>query len=746
MNPTDQDSSGQGLPQSPEELQDAEKAQREADEKILKVARQRFDLCAKAEEEFRDLALEDIKFSLGDQWPANIQQDRNSDKRPCLTINKIPQYIQQITNDQRQNRPAIKVHPVGNGAEKETAKILQGLIRHIEYNSDADVAYDTAFDFAARGGIGYWRVTTGYVSPDSFDQELYIERIKNNFSVYLDPGCKKPDGSDSGYGFICDWMPKAQYQDEFPDSEMATAEWSQVGNRAPAWFKDGAIQISEYFYKEYRDEKIHLLNTGKTVKDKDLEEYLNANAEAQIAANKQALMDNQPPPVQEEVKVVKTRIAKVPRIVHLKINGVEILERTTFPGKFIPIVPVLGTEVYVDGKRTIEGLVRHAKDPQRMYNYWKSAQTEAIALAPRAPFIGAEGQFQGHEKQWKEANIKNHPYLQYKPKALGGVPLPPPQRQTFEPAIQAITEAAAGTADDLKATTGMWDPTLGRNQSDQSGIAIQRLTNQSQTGNYHFTDNLNRGLKHTGRILIWAIPEIYDAERTQRIIKEDDSQTIVELNKEHLDENGKKVLYAMDVGTYDVTVDVGPSFATKRQEAAASMLDFTKHLPPNLAAAIADLVAKNMDWNGSQDIADRLRKMLPPNLQADMAAAGGQVKNLPPQVKQQLEQMDALVQKLQQEVHEQAHIIETKQVESQSRERIAMIQAQTELIKTEATLGSQGDLEVLRQEVGLINRKLDFVQSPQIPGEGPGAQGAGEPEPQPPTGGAAPGQPMETSP
>lgn len=736
----DQDSSAQAL--SPEELkaqQEAQAAQKAADDETLKLAKARFDFCMDAELETRQDALDDTEFSIGNQWDMTIRQQRQTDNRPCITVNRMPQFIQQIVNDHRQNRPSVRVHPTGGGATEPTAKIFGGLIRNIEYESNADIAYDTGMDGAARGGFGYWRVAVRYARPESFDRALYIERIKNPASVCLDPNCKQPDGSDAEYGFIIEWYDKASYKDKWPDSELASMDWKMVGNRAPIWMRDGSCLVAEYFFKKYTEKKIHLLSTGETVADEDLKDRLAQIKQAQSAAAQMAAFDQQQAPEQEEVTVVESRIAKVPTIAHLTLNGIEILERTTFPGRYIPIVPMLGNEVWVNGKRKLESIVRHAKDSQKMYNYWKSAQTEAIALAPRAPFIAAKGQIKGFEKLWETANTKNHAYLPYNPKDIGGQPIPPPQRQAFEPAIQAITMAAAGTQDDMKATTGMWDPALGMNQGDQSGIAIQRLNRQSQTGNFHFQDNMNRALRQTGRILVSAIPEVYDGERTQRIIQEDDQHVLVELNKWHVDDKGNRIIYAMDVGSYDVTIDAGPSFATKRQEAAASMMEVTKSFPPIFQAA-GDIMVRSMDWPSAQEVADRLRKANPLAQEDDKLG-----KNLPPAVRQQMDQMAAMIQSLQKETGELTHIIETKQIEFEQKKQLALLDAQVQLLKTEAQEGSKADLEVLRHEVAILQTHLKAIyESNKNPGgQGTGGSSAGEPAPEPPTGGAAPGTPME---
>lgn len=695
-----------------------------ADDEILKRAREFLETATESENEIRRLALEDIEFSIGKQWPDNIQQERNNDGRPCLVINRVQQFVQQVSNDQRQNRPCINVHPVGDGADEDTAEVIQGLIRHIEYNSNAEVAYDRAFDSAVRGGFGFWRVVTDFVSPTSFDQEIYIKSIRNAFSVYLDPKAQEPDGSDADEGSISEWLTKDEFTRKYPDAELSSADgWESVGDRMPLWMRDGSVRVAEYFYKEWVDEPIHMLSTGETVQDKDLQGRLSQAYQAGIQAT-----------------VVKTRDSKVPRVRWIKMNGVEILDRGDWAGKYIPIIPMYGNEVHSDGKKTLEGIVRHAKDPQRMLNYWKSAETETIALAPRAPYIVAEGQLEGYEQQWQSANRRNHPFLYYKPTALNGTPNQTPARQAYEPPVQAISQAARFAADDLKATTGIYDPSLGAGPADTSGIAIQKRNVQAQTSNFHFIDNLTRAIRHTGRILVDLIPSIYDTERTSRIIAEDGTHKMVRLNQPHKGDDGQEVIYDLDAGTYDVTMDVGPSFASKRQEAATSMQSLAQSYPDIMKVA-GDLFVKNMDWPGAQEISERIKKTLPPGLADDQGK-----QQIPPQAQAQMQQMSTMINQLTGHLQQATQEIAMKRFDLEHRERVEMAKINADIEINLAKLGAQGAVEALKQEVGVLRHQMElsgmgqpFEQDPKAAGGQPAAQ------PQQPTGGQPPGQPMGAS-
>lgn len=649
-----------------------ESKKKSSHEDLLATARKRFELAEEAEKEMRLQGLEDLKFRSGEQWPQTVKMERDLDGRPCLTINRTPQFIRQVTNDQRQNRPSIKVHPVDDLADVDTARIYQGLIRHIEYNSDAETAFDTAFEGAAIMGFGYFRVITDYVSPVSFEQEILVKRIRNPFSVYMDPNSKEVDGSDANWAFIIEDVPKEDYKAEYGSSELSQMEeWASIGDlRQEGWLTESTCRVAEYFYKEFKDVTVCLLENGKSIEKSELEELY--------------------PDGLPEGLVVQERKAKVPVIKWCKINGLEVLEETTWPGLWIPIIPVLGDELDIEGKRVVEGVIRHAKDSQRMYNYWVSTETETIALAPRAPFIVAEGQIpKEYEYMWRTANKKSHAFLPYKPIGLNGQPIAPPQRNSFEAPVQGITNARLHAAEDMKAVTGIYDSALGAKSNETSGVAIQRRNQQAQTSNFHLIDNLTRSIRHCGRILVDLIPKIYDTARTARIIGEEGEQEVVRINQE-FDDEGKSKIYDLGVGKYDVIVDTGPSFATRRVEAAISMESMARSYP-QLVQVAGDLMIKNMDWPGAHEIAERFKKIIPP----EVLGEEGQ-EEVPPEVQAQMAQMNQMIEAMTEQLKEATKTIEQKTIEIESKERIEFAKMETDLEK-----------EKLKQFQGLVVQDIN---------------------------------------
>lgn len=612
------------------------------DKDILSIARKRLDLAIASYSDSREDELDDLKFYAGSpdnqwQWPADVLGTRGAvqgqtiNARPCLTINKLPQHVRQVTNDQRQNRPSGKVIPADDKADIEVAEIFDGLVRHIEYISDADVAYDTACENQVAYGEGYFRLLTEYCSDDSFDQDLKIGRIRNSFSVYMDPTIQDPCGSDAQWCFITEDILKEDYERMFPDANpVSTLQDLGVGDQSISqWMNEDTVRIAEYFYYEHTAKTLNLYPgnvsaMSGTPEDRELSSIYG--------------------------KPKQSRKVDVKQVKWCKINGYEILESRDWVGKWIPVVRVVGNEFEVDGRLYVSGLVRNAKDAQRMYNYWTSQEAEMLALAPKAPFIGYGGQFEGYETQWKTANTTNWPYLEVNPDVTDGQggTLPLPQRAQPPMVQNGIIAAKMGASDDIKGTTGQYDTSLGATSNERSGKAIMAREKQSDTGTYHFVDNLARAIRYLTRQIVDAAPKIYDTERVLRIMGMDQEVDQVKVNPDQLepvrkiqDQNGIVVekIYNLNVGKYDVCVTTGPSYMTKRQEALGAMSEMLQG-NPELWKIAGDLFVKNMDWPGAQEMAKRFAKTIDPKLMED--------GDKPPELQAAEQQIQAMGQEMDQ--------------------------------------------------------------------------------------------------
>ncbi len=593
-------------------------------------------LASDADSNNRMEALEDLKFAAGDQWPVEIQNSRNLEARPCLTINKVDSYVRQVTNQQRQQRPRIKVHPVNNEADLKIAKVLEGITRHIEVNSNADTAYDNAFDYAVRMGWGYWRVETDYVREDSFDQEIYIRPIHNPFTVYFDPNSVEPDGSDAEQCLVTEVIPKATFREMYPDADDGSGfTLRATGDSSAEWVMKEDIRIAEYFHTERKATTLVLLSDGTKLYKEDL-----PDADMMLAAG---------------VTIISERKTYKKVIKWCKVTSMQVLEEGEWIGSYIPVIPVYGAQLTVEDKRKKFGLVRHAKDPQRMYNFWRTSQTESIALAPKAKWLLAEGQDEGHENEWAQANIKSAPVLRYKQTDIEGRVAPQPTRLQPEAPPTGIMEAASSINGDLQAVLGIFDP----NQMPTGNISGKALNGQQQQidlSNYHFYDNLTRSIKHTGKIILDLIPKIYDAERVMRIIGDDGQPDMVTINQR--DAVGA-ILNDVTVGEYDIVMDTGPGYQSKRIQAVEAMMPLMAK--DELFKIAGDLVFRNMDFPGADIIADRLAASNPLAQIDDKSPIPPQVQMQLAQSKQVIEQQQQQLQAMQLEINNRGQVAQIKE-------------------------------------------------------------------------------------
>lgn len=591
------------------------------DADILKDAKEAFDLAAEAEADNRKEALDDIRFArLGEQWPENVRKQREREQRPCLTINRMPAFIRQVVNDARQNKPSIKCHPADDQADVETAEIINGLIRNIEYTSNADVAYDTAIENSVTCGIGYWRVKLDYAHDDTFDMDLRIDRVANVFSIYGDPHSTAADSSDWNRAFVTEMMKKTDFEKKYKGSKPV--DWESLGYTSlkQPWAEGEQVMLAEYWERSEVPRIIVALSDGSII---DAERYKAAKDVFEVMG----------------LQVVGERATKSWKVKQYILTGAEVLEQNDWAGKYIPIVPVYGDEINVEGKRYFRSLIRDAKDPQRMLNYWRTTSTEMVALAPKAPFIGPKGAFKSDIDKWNTANTQSHAFIEYD----GQIP---PQRQPYAgPAAGAIQEAM-NAADDLKSIMGIYDASLGARSNETSGRAILARQREGDVSTFHFIDNLARAIRHTGRILIDLIPTVYTGERVIRVLgPEGGDPKNVRLGKPTQTEEGMEKVYDLSIGKYDLTVETGPSFTTRREEAAAQMTELLR-VYPAAAPVIGDLLAKNLDWPGADEIAKRLQAMLPPQVKGQDPQSA-QMQQVIQQLQQQLGQMEQKLQEVQ---------------------------------------------------------------------------------------------------
>ncbi len=543
----------------------------------------------------RDEGIKDLQFLASDQWEASDRREREIDGRPVLTINRLIQPVKLVANSIRFSVPAVKVVPVDRESDEGTAKVLGGLIRQTQRQCMATWVYAVATGHAAACGIGHWRILTDYVDDDVFEQEIKIELIPHPFAVLWDAAAQKPDRSDACNCVVLEYLPKTEFKRRYP---KATAADFQPTAGAPSgnfqWYHHDAVVIAEYWRRVPYERKLGQLADGRVV---DLTNV------KQLAPGMQ---------------VVRERTATSYCVEQTIVSGREVLRETQkWPSKYIPIVPVIGNEIPQESTVVRHGIVRFARDPQRMYNYWRSQSAEWIGQAAKTPWLAEADQIEDYIDMWDTANTRPRPYLLYK-----GDPQNPqrkPERMRAAEPPAALWQEGSISGDEIKATTGMQDASLGAQGNEVSGRGIEARQRQGEIGNYEFVHNLGISLNHTGRILLDLAPKVYDTTRTIRILDEYEKEHFVPVNSVAYAQDGQpQLVHDLTAGKYDVTIKLGPSFHTRREESASQMVEFLK-LNPEAFNLIGDIVAEEQDWPGAAKIAKRLKKAVPPEVLGDEA-------------------------------------------------------------------------------------------------------------------------------
>jgi hypothetical protein len=634
---------------------------------ILTEAAERFKVASEAEEKQRERERADLEFQVPElQWDEKSKQLRQGDGqtsgRPMLSISKLSQPRRLILNQMRSADLGINIHPISEKAESETAEILQAKYREIERKSRAELARAWAFDRAVQAGRGAYRVLTEYDDESEVpsDQRIVIKRIYHQDGVYFDPSASEPDYSDGRYAFVVSWMSASEFGRQFPKAKPAPAnklEWEGMRAEAPEWVRDEDVLVAEYWYKVFDTEEFEVDGETRT---------------------------------REKVRVCVD-----------KMCGWDVLEHLDWPGKWIPIIPVIGRELQpFDEERRCVGIVFDARDGQKLYNFAASTLVERMAMEPRAPFVAAAEVLEGYEHLWQTANIKNHAVLPFNAVVKDGAMLPPPQRAQIDASGMSIALMALQEADGfIQATTAVFDPSLGKMpQKERSGRAIMALQQQADAGTSDFLQNLaDISLTYEARVVLDLIPKIYDRPgRITRIVRGDDKKTeAVMLGQPYImdpktkqpraaqpgEQNAKTVDLAR--GIYDVSVNVGKGFQTRLQEGSERIGEMLAN-KPELFMLMGDLFLRYQDWPGAKEMADRMAKVR----ESQHPGLGeGEDGQAPPEQQQAIMQaMKQQIQQMGQQMQQMGMALETDRAKQEAAMAKAQLDAQTKQMDIEAKL------------------------------------------------------------
>lgn len=564
---------------------------------IVKEAREAIETSFNYERKNRDEAVIDLQFVAGHQWSEEAKQQRRG--RPLITINRSQQFLRQVSNPIRQNMPIIKVEPEADENE-DAAELINGIMRRILYNSSASHVFASATEHCVACGIGWFRVTTDYVKADSFDQEILIRRIFNPLSVFPDPGSMEPDRSDMQYCAVSEPIPLAAFKKKYPKASTQGMDrpTNSAGFNGVGWQTSDWVRVAEYWKRKPFKKTIAALADGSVVE----------LADPKSAATK-ALMSSG--------LIVNTREVTDYRVVMTLVSGAEQLEdEYEFPCSYIPLIPVIGAEIPLDEGSYRHGLIRFQREPQQLTNYMYSVAVETLGQQPKTPWLVTQKMVGKFKALWDNANRDSTPYLPYEPdpSAPGGKP-----ERSQPPAMPtALVQMAQLFSEEMKGTTGIYDAALGARSNETSGRAIAAREEQGNQASFHFVDNLEHSLEHLGRILVKMIPKVYDTPRQMKIMGEDDSEKTVPINQPVMAYDGEpvKINDLSQVNYSSVRVVLGPNYASRRQQAVQEIIQLIQAVPA-VAAVAGDIVVKNMDFDGSEELAERLKKVLPPELKDD---------------------------------------------------------------------------------------------------------------------------------
>jgi len=561
---------------------------------FLTDCRKKLDAAYSHERENRREAATDLAFLAGYQWPESIRKERQAQGRPILTINRLPQFVRQVTNDIRQADLAIKVSPVDDNSDPKLAKIYNGLLRQIHYQSSAKHVYGQAAEHQVSCGIGWFRVCTEYTDDQGFEQELRLKGIRNPLSVYCDPAAIEPDRSDAKWMFVTELIPTDTFKEQYPDASLDGIDPPSdgTGDRL-TWITRDGVRIAEYWCRKPVNKMLGMTADGQTI-----------------------ALDKIGKDLWPMLGIQRTRQVDSYEVEQYIISGSKVLSGPhKWQSKWIPLIPVIGSETPLETAVVRAGLIRYARDPQQLYNYNRTAAAETLALQPKAPYLVSAKMIAPFKNLWDNLHKHNYPYLPYDRTQDPDGPVP--QRQAPPQMSQAFANEAALADGDMKATTGIYDSSLGARSNETSGKAINARDKQGDTANFHFADNLERSMWHCGRIMIEMIPQIYDTERVVRIMGEDDSEEHHTINKTVMGPEGLPItINDLSAGRFDVRATIGTSYATKRMEAADVMMQYLQADPAALPM-VRDLVVKNSDWPGAEEMAKRFRAAMPPEALVD---------------------------------------------------------------------------------------------------------------------------------
>jgi hypothetical protein len=556
----------------------------------------------------------DQRFRANDQWSDAAKRERELDGRPWLTFNQMNTYVNQVVNPIKQADKTFKAKPDDNQGDPTIARVVDGLFKKIMRQSMGHAVVGHMIECQAGCSIGWVRLDHGYKDDESFEQEIFLKKVENPLSVFCDPAARDPVRSDAMWMAVTEMWPKSSFEARWPDAAQESVDDpATAGARSGItdfgyWSDDKDIRICEYYRKVATTKTIAKMPDGTTKDITGKEDTLGMQA-------------------QQTRKVQSYRVEKY------MVTGSEVLEGPIeVPGCYIPLVPAVGGEIALDRGIYRYSVIRFIRDPQKLYNLARTAMAEHLGQTPKAPYLATAKMISRYRAMWDTVSTKNRSYLLYD--VDKDAPTARPERVAAAETPVALIQDAQISRDDMKYGSGIHDASLGAKSQEVSGVALHAKQMESDVSNYHFADNLEATLTHIGRVAMSWIPVIYDTPRTILLVNEDGTEHPTPINTPQIDPNTGYTVIVNDLtnAKFSVTVDIGPSYSTRRIESAQEIGEFMKALPPQQAMLISDIYARNQEWEGHEEIADRLKATVPPQIiQASQKGPDGQPIQPPPE-------------------------------------------------------------------------------------------------------------------
>lgn len=632
------------------------------------------------------------------QWTAQEISEYRQEFKPRMSFNMAPRFILNLQGEFASNTPALQSRALDNStASQARIDLSEGITRKISFDSRNNIIYQTTFGCALSGGYGAYGTEVVPETVMSFNLIPRFYLIQDPTTCFWDPSARDPDKGD---GALCGrsfTMSKDEFKSRFPDVE-APESYSAANSfsRSFSWLTENDIVVVDYYEKEYFKRHIAQLSDG-AVMDFDKAEEL-VERSTNIANKIKKLSENSLEPIQSQqipkLEIVKDGMVDDFKIVFYRAVKGQIIDRSEWDGKKLPIIFQPGVSRWVDGKEKTISFIHWMKDAQRAYNYSRSEYMYRLKLTRYEPFLLSEGMAQGHEREWKEAH-RARAALFYKEVPSGKIPV----RQPPQEVPQSLLAASNQSLSDMQNTTGRFEANLGAQGNETSGVAIQSRQAPGNMNAFQFFENARLAIESGARVISDLLPKLFDTERNVSVQQDNGKIISKTINVKDDDDT------SLPLEELNIQITVGSSFEQQQAQAVEQLLSLVSALPP-LGAVVPDLVVENLNIKNAPQLVKRIQDfVLNPMMVAQESGDPQKIQQAQAQTQQQqqvqqaMEQLQMLLQKT------AAQDDQIRALASQTSSQANMMNAQTNRIEAI----SKGAVESQKAEAEENKANMELV-------------------------------------